>query len=148
MAVRKAIVLVAGELAQLPAGDTLQGPFGEVDTMSATNGDVGSHAVGDVVYPSGNNQVKKARADAAGTKNVVALAMAAISPSASGSYQTDGILGGLTGLVANTIYYLSPTTAGLLTPTAPTAAGQYVVHIGVALSATELELQIQRPIAL
>lgn len=148
MAVRKPLVLVGGEIQQLQAGDTLAGPFGEVDTMSATNADVGAHALGDVVYVSGNNAVKKARADAVGTKNAVALAMGAIGAGTPGSYQTDGIIGGLTGLVADTVYYLSQTTAGALTAVAPSAVGQYVVRIGIAISTTELELQIQRPILL
>lgn len=148
MAIRKPLVLVGGEIQQLQAGDTLAGPFGEVDTMSATNADAGAHALGDVVYSFGNNTVKKAQANAVGTKDALAVAMAAIGAGTPGSYQTDGIIGGLTGLVAGTVYYLSAATAGLITSVAPSAAGQYVVRIGIAISTTELELQIQRPIAL
>lgn len=148
MAVKKALALYGGEIAQLQAGDTLQGPFGEVDIIALTNGDSGAHALGDVVYISANDTGKKAKADAGATKNAIAFATAAISAAASGSYQTSGILAGLTGLVADTVYYLSAATAGLMTPTAPSTVGQYVVRLGIAISTTELEIQIGRPILL
>lgn len=148
MASRKPIVLVNGEFQQLQPGDTLTGPFGEVDTVTLTNADVGAHALGDVVYISGNDAAKKAQANAIGTKDAIAFAMGAIGAGAAGSYQTDGILAGLAGLVANTIYYLSAATAGGMTSVAPTAAGQYVVRLGKAISTTELEINIERPILL
>jgi NADPH-dependent 2,4-dienoyl-CoA reductase/sulfur reductase-like enzyme len=101
MASRKPLVLVGGEIQQLQAGDTLTGPFGEVDTITLTNGDSGAHALGDVVYISANDTGKKAKADAVGTKDAIAFAMGAVTAGAAGSYQTDGILSGLTGLVAD-----------------------------------------------
>jgi hypothetical protein len=47
-----------------------------------------------------------------------------------------------------TTYYLSAGTAGLLTATAPSTVGQYVVEIGVALSTTELLIRPRPPILL
>jgi hypothetical protein len=148
MAARKPLVLVGGEIAQLPAGDTLTGPFGEVDTMTLTNGDAGAHALGDIVYISAADTGKKAKADAVGTKDAIAVAMGAITAGTTGSYQSDGLLAGLAGLTPGAVYYLSAATAGLMTTTAPSAAGQFVTRIGIAVSATELDINIQRAIAL
>ena len=148
MAARKPLVLISGEIAQLPAGDTIAAAASEVDIITATNGDATPHAIGDVVYISAASTVKKAKADAAGTKDAIAIAAAAITNATSGPYQTDGIVSGLTGLTAGAVYYLSAGTAGVMTTTAPSTVGQYVVRLGIALSATELELTIQRAIAL
>jgi hypothetical protein len=148
MASRKPLVLVSGEIQQLQPGDTLSGPFGEVDTLTLTNGDAAPHALGDVVYISAADTGKKAKADATGTKDAIAFAMGAITNGTTGAYQTDGILSGLTGLVTGSVYYLSAATAGAMTVTAPSAAGQFVVRLGIAISTTELEIQIGRPITL
>lgn len=148
MALRKPLVLVAGEIQQLQAGDTLDASASEVDVISLTNGDVGAHALGDVVYISAASTGRKAQANAVGTKDAIAFAKGAISAAAVGSYQTDGILSGLVGLTAGVVYYLSAATAGLMTNTAPSTIGQYVVRLGIAISTTELEIQIERPILL
>jgi hypothetical protein len=62
--------------------------------------------------------------------------------------QWDAVTGGSGGLVANTVYYLDAATAGKLTATAPTTAGQYVVEVGMALSTTELLIKTRTPILL
>jgi hypothetical protein len=148
MALRKPLVLVGGEIQQLQSGDTLSGPVAEVDEVTLTNGDVGAHAIGDVVYIDAADDAKKAKADAAGTSKAIALATAAISAAASGSYQTNGILAGLTGLTAGATYYLSAATAGAMTATAPSTVGQYVVKLGTAISTTELMIDIEPRILL
>lgn len=148
MASRKPLVLNGGEIEQLQASDTLVGAFGAIDSIVLTNGDTGAHALGDIVYISAANTGKKAKADAAGTKEAIAFAMGAITNGTTGSYQTDGVISGLTGLSAGSVYYLSATTAGAMTNVAPTTAGQYVVRVGRAVSTTELEIEIERPILL
>lgn len=145
MATRKALVLIGGEPGELPVGDTLAGPVAEVNLIGLTNGDSGAHVLGDVVYISAADTVRKARADAVGTKDAFALAAQGVNAAAVGNYQTDGVLGGMTGLTPGAVYYLSPTTAGAITTTAPSASGQYVVRIGIAVSATEMAIDIQRP---
>jgi hypothetical protein len=45
-------------------------------------------------------------------------------------------------------YWLDAATAGKLSPTAPTVVGQYIVEVGIALSTTELKINIQRDILL
>jgi hypothetical protein len=146
--IRKALVLVGGEIQQLQSGDTLSGPIAEVGIIALTNGDSGAHAIGDVVYISAADTVKKAKADASGTTNAFALATGAISNGAVGSYQSDGILAGLSGLTAGSVYYLSDATAGATTVTAPSTTGHYVVRIGIAVSTTELDISIERAILL
>jgi hypothetical protein len=148
MAVRKPLVLVGGEIQQLQSGDTLSGPVAEVDLVSLTNDDVGSHVLGDVVYLDVADGAKKAKADAAGTSKAIAFATATVAAAASGSYQTNGILSGLAGLTAGATYYLSAATAGAITATAPSATGSYVVELGVALSTTELLIEIKSRILL
>jgi hypothetical protein len=147
-ATRKALVLVGGEIQQLQSGDSLQGPVTEIEQVQWTNGDAGNHVIGDVVYISAADTARKAKADAAGTKDAIAFATATISNGAVGGYQTSGVLAGLTGLTAGAIYYLSAATAGAMTTTAPSTVGQYVVRLGIAISTTEFEIDIERSILL
>lgn len=157
MALKKAIVMGSdGRLQQLQSGDTLAGASetGQINQTAAA-----ALIAGQAVYTSGNDAVNKAKADASGTKDVLGLATAAISSSASGQIQCNGILalttgqwdalcGTTGGLTANAVYFLSPTTAGLLTSTVPTTAGQYVCEVGRALSTTELLIDIRPPVLL
>jgi hypothetical protein len=148
MALRKPLVLNAGEIQQLQAGDTLDAVVTETEQQLFTNGDSGAHALGDIVYLSAADTVKKAQANAPATKDAIAFATGAVSMGAVGTYQTDGSIGGLTGLTTGAVYYLSPTTAGQMTTTAPTTVGQYVVRLGIANSMTEFLIDKSRPILL
>lgn len=139
MAARLPLVLVNGAPQQLQPGDFLTGASGSAPQAAWTNGDAGSHVLGDVVYVSAADTVKKAKADAAATASpgAIALATATIANGAVGQYQTGGILAGLAGLTAGAVYYLSAATAGLMTTVAPSTPGQYVQELGVAISTTE-----------
>lgn len=46
------------------------------------------------------------------------------------------------------IYYLSPTTPGAITLTAPSTAGQAVTRVGEGATATDLSIQLEPPILL
>lgn len=145
MAVKKPIVLnAAGELEQLQAGDSI----GETDLISLTNSDAGAAAIGEVFYIFGAGAVKKARADALATTEAFYFAAAVIAPAAAGYFQSSGTLAGLAGLTPGATYYLSPTTAGLITTTPVSATGHFNVRLGKAVSATEFEIRIERPIKL
>jgi hypothetical protein len=151
MALRKPLVIISGQLQEIPAGDTLNASVAEIDIVQATNGEVGAIVIGTPVYVSAAGTVKKAAANAGGTRSVLGLVKdVSIAGAASGSIQTDGILTATTGqwdavagttggLVAGSIYYLSA-TAGLLTSTAPVTGGQYVCEVGIAISTTELDI--------
>jgi len=78
----------------------------------------------------------------------IAVATATITNGTTGVYQIAGVLAGLSGLTAGSVYYLSQTTAGAMTTTAPSTVGQYVVRLGIAISTTEFLIRIERPILL
>jgi hypothetical protein len=151
--------MVAGQVQQLQSGDTLSGPFEEIEGQSMTSGEAGGIVIGAPVYVSAVDTVKKGQANAAGTVKLFGLAQGTIATTGIGYIQTSGVLAATTGewdAVAGTTgglaygveYYLSKDTAGLLTATAPTAVGDYVVSVGIASSTTELQVRIQRPILL
>jgi len=160
MALRKPIVVVDGLLQQLQSGDTLDAVVSEVDVVEMTNNEASAIVIGTPVYVESAGNVEKAQADASGTVEVLGLVRAvSIAASESGEIITDGILiattgqwdtvtGDSGGLTAGTVYYLDPDTAGMLTTTAPTTGGDYVVRIGKALSTTDLEITITQPILL
>ena len=160
MALRKPLVIVDGAIQQLQAGDSLDAAASEVDVVARTNDNAGAIVIGQPVYPSAAGAVDLAQADAIGTAQVLGLVSStSITSAASGNIQTDGVLSATTGqwdavagttggLTAGAVYYLDPDTAGMLTATAPTAAGDYVIRVGLALSTTELEISVQPPIKL
>ncbi len=120
--------------------------------VSQTNDESGAIVIGTPVYNDANDGVKKGKADASGTKDVIGLVYdTSISASTAGNIQTDGVITATTGqwdavfgttggLTKGTRYFLSPTTAGQGTSTAPSTTGQFVVLLGLALSTTELLL--------
>lgn len=150
MALKKPLVINSGQVEQLQSGDYIN--LGELPQL--TNGNAGALVIGAPVYASGNDTVDKAKADAVGTANVIGLmADASTAAAAVGGVQVDGILAATTGqwdavagttggLTKDVFYYLSAATAGLLTATAPSAAGQFVVCVGVAISTTEMKINI------
>ena len=54
----------------------------------------------------------------------------------------------MSGLDAGDLYFLSPSTAGSITLTPPSSAGQAVVRLGEAATTTSLAIQIEPPIKL
>ena len=160
MALRKPLVMVNGDIKQIPSGDTLDAPVSEVDVVSLTNGGGSAAVIGTPVYISAANSFQNARANASGTCDVVGLVKdSSIAASASGSVQTDGVFTATTtewdavagttgGLTPGTTYFLSAATAGRITATAPTNSGEFVTRLGKAISTTSLELSIHPPIGL
>lgn len=159
--VKKPLVIYSGEIAQLQAGDSINVPItGTVDVV-LTNDEASPVVIGAPVYMDAADGFKKAKADASGTAIVIGLVAKdpSIASATSGEVATSGILTATTaqwdavagttgGLTFNTRYYLDPSTAGKITDTAPTTTGQYVVEIGVAVSTTELKIDIQKRILL
>lgn len=156
MALKKPLVLTGGQIEQLQSGDSISNPI----LLSQTNDEAGAIVIGNAVYSDANDGVKKAQANAVGTANVIGLAVdPTIATGQPVAIQMDGILAATTtqwdavagttgGLTRDVIYYLDPTTAGKLTSTAPSTAGQFVVSIGIAISTTELKIEIQPRIKL
>lgn len=127
--------------------------FGLIDTdiadlTSKAYSDTGTAgaaiAAGDVVRFSGGNIVK-AQADSATNAAAVGVAPSAISSSATGTFVHSGVVTNSGwSLTQGAQYYLSAVTAGTLV-TAPdsTSTGAVAKPIGIALSATELLVNIQ-----
>jgi hypothetical protein len=155
MASQKPLVIINGQVQQLPAGDTLNASINEVDVLAVSNANASSITVGQPVYVSSAGAVNLASAAASGTCKVLGLVRSAsIASSSSGYVQTDGVLmadttdwdavtGGTGGLTAGSVYYLS-STAGMLTTTAPGGSGNFVMKVGMAVSTTELEIDTDR----
>ena len=156
MALRKPLVIVNGQVQQLQAGDTIAHP----DAYSMTNGNASPVVICQVVYVSGANTVDLAQANALATADVLGLvADVSIAAASAGGIITDGkitattaqwdvVTGQVGGLTAGAKYYVSPTTAGGLTTTAPTADGEVVAPVGQALSTTEFEIDKEHTILL
>jgi hypothetical protein len=145
----------------LQAGDSISVARRQYSSRSVTNGEgAAAIVIGAPVYASAADTVKKAKADAKATSKLVGLGLdASIAAGGTGNIITGGILVATTtqwdavagttgGLAFNTEYFLDPATAGKITSTPPTTVGQCLVLVGIALSTTELELQIEQPILL
>jgi hypothetical protein len=112
-------------------------------TMTVYNGTGGALALGDLCYISGDQagtpSVTKAKADAAATSSKMLVVInGTINNAASGLAVIYGWVTGLSGLTAAAIQYVSDGTAGAMTETIPTDAGDIVRIVGYAMSTTEL----------
>lgn len=145
MALRKPLVLNGGQIEELLSSDNLDATVAEVDVLTRVA--AATLIAGQPVYESSATDVDKAAANADATSKCIGLAKAAIAAAASGTIQTSGVITltagewdavcGITGgLAVGTQYFLSA-TAGLLTSTAPSTSGNYVLPVIVGLSSTE-----------
>lgn len=152
MTERKPLVLVDGNVVELPAGDYIDNG----NIVERQNNSGNAMPGGTPVIASSGTGVNMADASQATKLNVMGLAMEDLAVDALGKFQCDGIVkltagqwdvvtGDSGGLDANLVYYLD-TTTGKLTSTAPTSG--WVVRVGLAISATELRLGISAPIAI
>jgi hypothetical protein len=122
------------------------GPAGEDGADGAPGVDAGrttitqtAHGfiVGNVLRTNGTSIFAKAQADTAANAEVIGMVLQVIDANTFVMI-TGGVCTGLSGLVANTVYFLSEATAGLLTSAEPTPNGTRVSKpILIATSATE-----------
>ncbi len=151
------INLVTGEIERFSATDTVF----DTNLINALNNSGAALPIGTPVYASATvNEIEPAQANALATARVLGLvADVSIADTATGYVLTDGrliatttqwdaITGQVGGLTPGAKYYLSPTTAGRLTTTVPTADGQVLAPVGTARSTTEFEVSIERLIQL
>lgn len=165
MANRRPLILDAGRMKQLQDGDYIDPSLIdisalEVDVIEQTNSNAAAIVIGAPVYNDGAGTVDLAQADALATVEVLGLVKdTSIAIAGAGYIQTDGVLeattgewdavtGGTGGLTAGSVYYLDPDTPGMLTTTAPSTVGDFVVRIGKAISTTQMEITIDQPIEL
>lgn len=150
-----------GLIQQLQSGDTINVAAGQYTSRSVTNGEgAAAIIICAPVYAFGADTVKLGQANAKTTSQLAGLGLdASIAAGAVGNIITGGILVATTaqwdavagttgGLAFGTRYFLDPTTAGKITSTPPTTVGQCVAVIGMALSTTELLVEIDPPILL
>lgn len=85
-----------------------------------------------------------ANADASNDRHAIGFAPAAIAAAAQGAVHFEGSITGLSSLTVGARYYLSDTTPGGISATAPAAgAGKCLQEIGTAISATEISFEPQ-----
>ncbi|USV40966.1 hypothetical protein [Xanthomonas phage BUDD] len=125
---------------------------------SLTNGNAGAIVIGRAVYISGANTCDVANANNYGTASVIGIATsvttasgAAVNVAVSGvvtatTAQWDVVTGQSGGLTTGAKYYLSNTTSGALTTTAPVTG--ILAPVGIAVSTTKLALRLERVVVL
>lgn len=95
------------------------------------------------VYISAADTVSMGDASTLSTSKIFAIAPAAISASASGEVQENGVIpGALTGATPGQQYWLS-TTAGQIQTSRPSNTGEVVFLVGYAKNSTDLQMQLQ-----
>ena len=105
-------------------------------------------AVNDLVNiwnDAGTPKARKADATAEG-KEVHGFVKAGVASAANASVYFEGRISGLAGLTAGARQYLSASSPGLMTDTAPNTAGNVVQFVGVAVSATEIDFEPADPV--
>jgi len=105
---------------------------------------------GDALYMrTSDGKVGKASAADGTIENSFVIGFANISALTGESLQVAVAgLKDISGLDAGDLFFLSATTAGAITATPPSSAGQAVVRIGEAATATKLSIQIEPPVKL
>lgn len=133
--------------------------LGTAGLVSKVNGEANPLIKGTPVYLSNSTTVRRARADAPTTKNVLGFVYDnSIAAAGSGNIQTtsimilttlewDAITGSIGGLQPQSDYYLSTATEGKITPVPPGSTG-YVCKVGFAISSTEFLIRMEPSIKL
>lgn len=134
------------------------GATGAGGTLTVTNDNAGSLVIGQCVYPKSNGHVDLASANAGQAHPCGFVVSTSITSGGTGliqgtgfvtatTTQWDAAIGTSGGLTAGSNYFCT-TTAGVLSPTAPSSTGNRVVLVGLAQSSTVMLIQIMPPILL
>lgn len=134
----------AGKLVKLDSAgriDQTMMPTGiGADTKTFTAGE--AIAARALVHINASGQI--VNADASNDRQAVGFVTDAVANAGTGTVYFDGTISGLSGLTAGARYFLSDSTPGGISTTAPTAgAGKCLQEIGTATSATELSFEPQ-----
>ena len=141
-----------------------EGPSTEDSNFTVLfNDDSITLGIGTPVYANASGSIQRAVGNNSATVNVIGLvADTTIATSSSGNIitggnltattaQWDAITGGSGGLIPDQQYFLSPTNLGKLTPVPPTPILNetvWSVEIGIAVSITELKVEVQNSVLL
>jgi hypothetical protein len=112
--------------------------------------------IGNPIYLKSNGQALPAQANSAAKVQVVGLAISDTLTTFTCPYFSEGQIdrndwtdiADVVLLTPGAVYFLSADSAGKITTVATTLAGQYVVYIGRAITATKLDITISQPILL
>lgn len=143
MAIKKPLVLgTDGSIEQLQAGDTL-------DITMPSGGDVILMTIGETVVPNdvlcaSSSGIVKADKDDPAKIRAIGFATSAGVSSDQISVRVSAQQGGFTGLTPGEPVFLD--IAGATTQTVPTSG--YAVRLGIALSATDILVELAQPIKL
>lgn len=106
-------------------------------------------AAGDLVNIYNNGGVSTARkADASNGRRAHGFTLVAVTSPAAVDVYLENTITGLTGLTAGVTMYLSGSTAGAATATAPSTSAYISQEIGAAMSTTEISFEPQQPVTL
>lgn len=138
----------ANKIAQTDSGgrfDISLMPLGlTVETTSAPASE--NLATGDFVNfwnDGGTLKVRKADASGGNAKKADGYVLAGVTAPASATVYYGNVNNQCSGLSIGTVYYLSGSSAGLPTATAPSTATHIVQRLGKALSATSMLVEIE-----
>jgi len=150
-----------GQVLAAPAsGTVLEWVDPDVSAVQLQNANAGAMVIGNAVYVKPDGTADLAQANSQATTDVLGLVKdVTVASAATGNVILDGVLTATTdqwdavagttgGLTPGAVYFLDPATPGKLTSTPPSAAGQFVVRVGKALSSTKLNLTLTAPIKL
>lgn len=140
----------AGALVKLDAAGRLDNSMMPVGIGADTATIVASETLsaGDFINiwnDTGTPRVRKADAGTAG-REAHGFVLAGASMDTNATVYFEGQNTQLSGLTPGARYFLSAATAGEVTATAPSADGDRIQVVGVAISATVLSTEIQEPI--
>lgn len=113
------------------------------DTITADAGE--NLAAGDFVYIDSAGDVFKADASAI-AKAAIGYVLAAVTSGQPATVYFDDANTGVSGLTVGSKYFLSGTTPGAITTTAPTTSTHIVQVVGVAHATTAIHVNIQEPV--
>jgi len=113
----------------------------EIDALQAIVGSSGTApgaiTTGQALYSSGTGTVALARANALATSRVIGFASQTTGGAGLVTYQSVGIIT-VPGVAANTRYFLSAVTPGLIVTSPDATAGQFIMPVGFGVTTNRL----------
>lgn len=141
----------AGKIPQLDGSGRLDNSLmptgiGADTEVMATSENLSSGELVNIWNDGGTRKARKA--DASNGRRAHGFVLAGTTSPNNATIYFSGDITGLTSLTPGNPMYLSGTTAGAATATAPSTAGQISQEIGIAISATAITFEAQQPITL
>lgn len=142
----------AGDAGKIPALDSagrldnslMPSGLGADTEVIASSENLASGDLVNIWNDAGTRKVRKA--DASNGRVAHGFVLSSVTSPANATVYLSGDLTGLSGLTPGEPYYLSGSSAGTATATAPTTSTHFVHHIGYAVSATAIAFHPYAPI--